>query len=75
MIRSKQTNPTNSASYGSKINYKDVDLLKIFITEQGKILPRRATGITVQQQRRLAKAVKRARILALLPFVTSNQNQ
>ena len=49
-------------------------LLKIFVTEQGKILPRRATGITVQQQRRLAKAVKRARILALLPFVTSNQN-
>ena len=75
MIRSKQTNTTISASYGANINYKDVDLLKIFITEQGKILPRRATGITVQQQRRLAKAVKRARILALLPFVTSNQNQ
>ena len=75
MVKSKQALNNNSASYGSKINYKDVDLLKIFITEQGKILPRRATGITVQQQRRLAKAVKRARILALLPFVTSNQNQ
>lgn len=52
-----------------KIDYKDVDLLKSFITEQGKILPRRTTGITVQQQRQLAKAIKRARILALLPFV------
>ena len=74
MIRSKQTNNSLSTSYASKIDYKDVDLLKIFVTEQGKILPRRAAGITVQQQRRLAKAVKRARILALLPFVTSNQN-
>jgi len=73
-MRSKQADKIMSESYTSKINYKDVDLLKIFITEQGKILPRRATGITVQQQRRLAKAVKRARILALLPFVTSNQN-
>ena len=56
-----------------KINYKDIDLLKLFITEQGKILPRRATGITVQQQRKIAKAIKRARILSLLPFVVSNE--
>ena len=55
-----------------KIDYKDIDLLKLFLTEQGKILPRRATGVTIQQQRKLAKAVKRARILSLLPFVTSN---
>ena len=54
------------------IDYKDIDLLKLFITEQGKILPRRATGITVQQQRKIAKAIKRARILALLPFVAQN---
>jgi small subunit ribosomal protein S18 len=45
----------------------------LFITEQGKILPRRATGITVQQQRKIAKAIKRARILSLLPFVVSNE--
>lgn len=57
-----------------KIDYKNVDLLSLFLTEQGKILPRRATGITVQQQRKLAKAVKRARNLALLPFITSNTN-
>jgi len=56
-----------------KIDYKDIDLLKLFITEQGKILPRRATGITVQQQRQIAKAIKRARILSLLPFVASNK--
>ena len=55
-----------------KINYKDIDLLKLFITEQGKILPRRATGVTVQQQRQIAKAIKRARSLSLLPFVASN---
>jgi small subunit ribosomal protein S18 len=55
-----------------KIDYKDIDLLKLFITEQGKILPRRATGITVQQQRQIAKAIKRARVLSLLPFVASN---
>jgi small subunit ribosomal protein S18 len=55
-----------------KIDYKDVDLLKNFVTEQGKILPRRATGVTVQQQRKITKAIKRARILSLLPFVSSN---
>ena len=51
-----------------KIDYKDINLLKLFITEQGKILPRRATGVTVQQQRKLAKAIKRARNIAILPF-------
>lgn len=56
-------------SVNQKIDYKDIDLLKLFITEQGKILPRRATGITVQQQREIATAIKRARALALLPFV------
>ena len=55
-----------------KIDYKDIDLLTLFVTEQGKILPRRATGVTVQQQRKLAKAIKRARVLSLFPFVTSN---
>ena len=55
-----------------KIDYKDINLLKLFITEQGKILPRRATGVTVQQQRKLAKAIKRARNIAILPFAASN---
>jgi len=61
-------------SLNQKIDYKDIDLLKLFITEQGKILPRRATGVTVQQQRKLAKAIKQARILALIPFVASNSD-
>lgn len=59
-------------SINQKIDYKDIDLLKLFITEQGKILPRRATGVTVQQQRQIARSIKRARTLSLLPFVGSN---
>ena len=59
-------------SINQKIDYKDINLLTLFVTEQGKILPRRATGITVQQQRKLAKAIKRARVLSLFPFVASN---
>jgi small subunit ribosomal protein S18 len=51
------------------IDYKDVDLLRKFITERGKILPRRITGLTAKQQRDLTVAIKRARILALLPYV------
>jgi len=61
-------------SINQKIDYKDIDLLSLFLTEQGKILPRRATGVTVQQQRKLTKAIKRARIVSLLPFVASNES-
>ena len=52
------------------IDYKDPELLKKFLNEQGKILPRRITGTSLKYQRRVAQAVKRARHLALLPFVT-----
>jgi small subunit ribosomal protein S18 len=69
ILKNKKTSPI---SLNQKIDYKDIDLLTLFVTEQGKILPRRATGVTIQQQRKLAKAIKRARILALFPFVTSN---
>ena len=51
------------------IDFKDVDLLKRFITERGKILPRRITGTSAKYQRKLAIAIKRARHKALLPFV------
>lgn len=51
------------------IDYKDVDLLRKFVTERGKILPRRITGLTAKQQRDLTTAIKRARIIALLPYV------
>jgi len=50
------------------IDYKDVKLLQSFIAENGKIMPRRLTGVTSQQQRKLVEAIKRARNLALLPF-------
>ncbi len=53
------------------IDYKDVELLRKFITERGKILPRRITGLTAQQQRDLTEAVKRARVVALLPFINA----
>lgn len=52
------------------IDYKDARFLEKFINEQGKILPRRITGTSLKYQRRLSVAVKRARHLALLPFVT-----
>ena len=52
------------------IDYKDAELLKRFSNEQGKILPRRITGTSLKYQRKVAKAVKRARHLALLPYVT-----
>lgn len=54
---------------GDPIDYKDVDLLRKFITERGKILPRRITGLTAKQQRDITLAVKRARLVALLPFI------
>ncbi|MDR1902251.1 MAG: 30S ribosomal protein S18 [Treponema sp.] len=52
-----------------KIDYKEADILRRFITERGKILPRRITGTCAKHQRALALAVKQARIIALLPFV------
>ena len=51
------------------IDWKDVDYLKRFIPERGKIMPRRISGVTAKDQRRIAKAIKRARTMALLPFV------
>jgi len=53
----------------SNFDYKDPDTLKRFLTEGGKILPRRLTGLNAKQQRRLTVAIKRARHLALLPYV------
>ena len=52
------------------IDYKDVKLLQKFITEQGKIIPKRITGTSSKYQRELALAIKRARHMALLPYVS-----
>ena len=51
------------------IDYKDVELLKRFVSANGKIIPRRVTGTSAKYQRMLATAIKRAREMALLPFV------
>ncbi|MCI0338756.1 MAG: 30S ribosomal protein S18 [Acidobacteria bacterium] len=50
------------------VDYKDMKLLQSFIAENGKIMPRRLTGVTAWQQRKLSEAIKRARSLALLPY-------
>jgi small subunit ribosomal protein S18 len=52
-----------------KIDYKDVDTLSRFITDRGKILPKRVTGACAIHQREIARAIKRARVVALLPYV------
>ncbi len=54
------------------IDYKDVNTLIQFITERGKILPRRITGVTYRYQKQLSKAIKKARHMALLPFVAAD---
>lgn len=58
-----------------KIQYKNIELLSTFITDHGKILPRRKTNLSVKQQKELKKAVKRARVLSLLPFVLKTKNK
>ena len=52
------------------IDYKDVEFLKKFVNEQGKILPRRLTGNSLKYQRKVSDAIKKARQMALMPFVT-----
>ena len=52
-----------------KIDYKDVKLLQRYVSERGKIMPSRITAVSAKKQRELAKAIKRARNLALLPFL------
>ena len=54
------------------INYKDINKLRKYITERGKILPRRMSGTCAKHQRRVTEAIKRARNIALLPFTTED---
>ena len=53
---------------GKDVNYKDVETLKKYINEKGKILPRRVTGACAKHQRHIAREIKRARVIALIPF-------
>jgi small subunit ribosomal protein S18 len=57
------------------IDYKDVKLLSQFLTERGKIIPRRISGLNAQNQRRITEAIKIARVMALLPFVGSVEKE
>jgi small subunit ribosomal protein S18 len=57
------------------IDYKDSDLLRRFVTERGKIIPRRISGATQEQQRKLTIAIKRARFLGLLPYSVSHNSE
>ena len=57
------------ADHIDQIDYKDVELLKRFVSANGKIIPRRVTGTRAKYQRMLATAIKRARQMALLPYV------
>ena len=61
--------PVLRAPNAPKIDYKDVKLLQRYVSERGKIVPSRTTAVSAKKQRELAKAIKRARFLALLPYV------
>ncbi len=67
-FRRKKTCPFSGAN-APKIDYKDVKLLQRFISERGKIVPARITAVSNKKQRILANAIKRARFMALLPYV------
>ncbi|HIT75229.1 MAG TPA: 30S ribosomal protein S18 [Candidatus Avipropionibacterium avicola] len=66
----KKIAPTKTTRVG-EVNYKDVTLLRKFISERGKIRARRVTGLSVQDQRKVAMAIKNAREMALLPYAST----
>ncbi len=67
-FRRRKTCPFSGPN-APKIDYKDVKLLQRFVSERGKIVPSRITAVSAKKQRRLAKAIKRARFLSLLPYL------
>ena len=68
----KKPNPPKAAKT-TETDYKDVALLRKFISDRGKIRSRRITGVTVQEQRKIATAIKNAREMALLPYATNGR--
>jgi small subunit ribosomal protein S18 len=68
----KKSNPLAVAGV-TRIDFKDTALLRKFISDRGKIRARRVTGVTVQEQRQIAKAIKNAREMALLPYTSSSR--
>jgi len=71
-IMKKKFVPVKTIHIGP-VDYKDVTLLRKFISDRGKIRSRRVTGLTVQDQRKVAQAIKNAREVALLPYATSGR--
>ena len=69
MVETAIENKNNEAINFDVLTYKDIKILTNFLSEQGKILPRRLTGLTSKEQKKVAKLIKTARIAALLPFV------
>ena len=69
MVKTAIENNNNEAINFDVLTYKDIKILTNFLSEQGKILPRRVTGLTSKEQKKVAKLIKTARIAALLPFV------
>jgi small subunit ribosomal protein S18 len=69
--RKKMSRPT--ADGASEVDYKDVNLLKNYISETGKIIPCRITGIPARMQRQVSSAIKLARFLALMPYCDSHK--
>ena len=57
-----------------KVDYKDIELLKQFVTERGKIVPGRLAGLTARKQRAVRTAINRARMIALMPFAVSDED-
>ncbi len=69
LVFRKKTDPLK----GKVIDYKNIALLEKYVSERGKILPSRITGVSAKNQRELAVAIKRARVIGLLPFVRNNK--
>jgi small subunit ribosomal protein S18 len=70
----KQKSKLKFPTFQGTIDYKNVVLLRKFITSEGKILPRRMSGLNAKQQRYMAKAIKNARMMGLLPFINKSQS-
>lgn len=70
--RRPKKNPLKVAGIET-VDYKDVNTLRTFISDRGKIRSRRITGVTVQEQREISKAIKNAREMALLPYATNGR--
>ena len=69
MVENSIKNETNVSVNFDVLTYKDIKILTNYLSEQGKILPRRVTGLSSKQQKKVTKLIKTARIAALLPFV------